>query len=193
MTTWQQQPIDSVQVPQVIGLSPEVAFNLIGQAGLAPLFQAQPVQGQLPGVQSQWGQVPASFTGQAVAGGQPPAHVVGQNPLPGAWVPRGSVVYIEWAETPVVVEKQKSATGWVVAGILGVLVLAGVLLWSLNSGGGSEPEPSRTPTATETVTKTPPPRPTQTVTATATATETATATATATETATETATAEPTP
>jgi hypothetical protein len=186
MTTWPQQPIDSVQVPQVIGLSPEVAFNLIGQAGLAPLFQSA------MGVPSQWGQVPVSFTGQP----GPPAHIVAQNPLPGTWVPRGSVVYMDWVETAgEVAQGKKSPVGWVVAAILAALLLFGGLAWFLSQGGDANPDPSRTPTATETVTKTPPPRPTRTVTATATetATETATATATATETATETATATPSP
>lgn len=183
MTTWPQQPIDSVQVPQAVGLSPEVAFNLVGQAGLAPMFQAQAVPGQpLPGVPSQWGQVPASFTGQAQ--GQAASHVTAQSPLPGTWVPRGSVVYLEWAEVAPVVEEKSSATGWIVAGVLGALVLLAGLVWFLTSGGDANPEPSKTPTATATVTESPSPRPTKTVTSTATATETATATATATETST---------
>ncbi len=192
MTTWQQQPVDSVQVPQAIGLSPEVAFNVIGQAGLAPMFQAQPVEGELPGVASQWGQVPASFTGTPVAGQA--AHVIAQNPMPGAWVPRGAVVYMEWAQTQTAPPK-KSSAGWIVATILGVLVIAIVAVFFLAGSDDPQPEPSRspavTPTATETVTKAPSPRPTRTVTETATETATQTATATATETQTATATASP--
>ena len=66
MTTMPQQPVESVQVPQTVGLSPEVAFNLVGQAGLAPMFQAQQVSGRpLPGIATQWGQAPASFAGPA--------------------------------------------------------------------------------------------------------------------------------
>lgn len=184
MTTWPQQPIDSVQVPQVIGLSPEVAFNLIGQAGLAPMFQSA------MGVPSQWGQVPVSFTGQP----GPPAQVIASNPMPGTWVPRGSVVYMDWTEVAVAApEEKKSPVGWIVAVILAALLVFAGLVWFLNQGGDANPEPSRTPTATETVTKKPQPAPTETVTATATATQTATATATATETSTETVTATPSP
>jgi hypothetical protein len=198
MTTMPQQPIDSVQVPQAVGLSPEAAFNLVGQAGLAPMFQAQAAPGgAVPGVPSQWGQVPASFTGQTPAPGQPASHVIGQNPLPGTWVPRGSVVYLEWAEVAPAPEQKSSSAGWIVAGILAALaVLAGVI-WFVASGDGANPEPSDSPSATATVTETPSPRPTRTVTetATATATQTSTATSTATATATETSTvtAEPTP
>jgi hypothetical protein len=201
MTTMPQQPIDSVQVPQAVGLSPEVAFNLVGQAGLAPTFQAQAAPGApVPGVPSQWGQVPASFTGQAPVPGQPAAHVVAQNPLPGTWVPRGSIVYLEWAEVvPVVApeEKEASSAGWIVAGILAALLVLAGLVWFLASGGDPDPEPSRSPSATATVTETPSPRPTRTVTETATSTQTATststATATATATETSTVTAPPTP
>ncbi len=182
--------MDSAQVPQVIGLSPEAAFNVVGQAGLAPMFSVQPVAGQMPGVPSQWGQVPASFTGQPPVPGQAGAHVVGQNPMPGTWVPRGSVVYIEWAEVEPV-DEGGSNTGWIVAAVLaGLLVVAG-LVWFLTAGGDANPEPSKTPkvtttaTATATVTSEPSPRPTRTV--------TETATATATQTATETATATPEP
>jgi hypothetical protein len=194
MTTMPQQPIDSVQVPQAVGLSPEVAFNLVGQAGLAPMFQAQAVPGgAVPGVPSQWGQVPASFTGQAPAPGQPAAHVVAQNPLPGTWVPRGSVVYLEWAEVAPVAEEKSSSAGWIVAGILAALVVLAGVIWLLTGDGDADPEPSRTPTATATVTETPSPRPTRTVTETATATQTSTSTATATATETSTVTATPTP
>lgn len=192
-----QQPIDSVQVPQAVGLSPEVAFNLVGQAGLAPMFQAQAVPGgAVPGVPSQWGQVPPSFTGQAPAPGQPAAHVVAQNPLPGTWVPRGSVVYLEWAEVvPMVAPEQKrgSSAGWIVAGILAALLVLAGAVWFLASGGDADPDPSRSPSATATVTETPSPRPTRTVTETATATQTATSTSTATATETSTVTAPPTP
>lgn len=195
MTTWQQQPIDSVQVPQVVGLSPEAAFNVVGQASLAPMFSAQPVAGQNPGVPSQWGQVPASFAGQAPVPGQAATHVIAQNPMPGAWVPRGSVVYIEWADMEPVAASGGSKTGWIVAAVLAALLIGAGLAWFLTAGGDANPEPSRTPTATATATATvttaPSPRPTRTVTATATATKTATATATAT--ATKTPTAEPTP
>lgn len=193
MTTWPQQPIDSVQVPQAVGLSPEVAFNIVGQAGLAPSFQAQAAPGEpMPGVPSQWGQVPATFTGQPPVPGQPATHVTAQSPMPGTWVPRGSVVYLEWAEIAPVVEK-RSAAGWIVAAVLAALVVLAGLLWFLTSGGEPEPDPSKTPTATETVTKSPSPRPTQTVTETATATETSTATATATATETSTVTSSPSP
>jgi hypothetical protein len=194
MTTWPQQPIDSVQVPQAIGLSPEVAFNIVGQAGLAPMFQAQAAPGQpVPGVPSQWGQVPASFAGQPPVPGQPAAHVVGQSPLPGTWVPRGSVVYLEWQEVGAAPVEKSSNAGWIVAGILAALVVLAGLVWFLTAGGNAEPDPSRSPTATETVTQTPSPRPTRTVTETATSTETSTATATATATQTSTVTATPTP
>ena len=186
MTTMPQNPVDSVQVPQTVGLSPEVAFNLVGQSGLAPMFQAQQVAGQpLPGVATQWGQTPASFAGQAPVPGQPATQVIAQSPMAGAWVPRGSVVYMEWA--PVAPPaKQSSPVGWIIAGILALLLIAAAAVWFLNNSGGSEPEPSKSPkpTTTETVTQTPSPRPTRTVTATATATQTATATATETATAT---------
>jgi len=197
MTTMPQQPIDSVQVPQAVGLSPEVAFNIVGQAGLAPMFQARQVPGQpLPGVATQWGQTPASFAGQAPVPGAPATQVIAQNPMAGAWVPRGSVVYMEWAEVEVAPEKG-SPVGWIIAGVLAVLLVLGGLIWFLVNGGDSGPEPSGSPTATETVTQSPSPRPTQTVTETATATatetstQTATSTATATATETQTATAEP--
>jgi len=53
-STWPQNPVDSVQVPQTVGLSPEVAFNVVGQSGLAPMFQVQAVADQpLPGVATQ--------------------------------------------------------------------------------------------------------------------------------------------
>lgn len=194
MTTWQQQPIDSVQVPQAVGLSPEVAFNVVGQAGLAPMFQAQAAPGQpAPGVASQWGQVPASFTGAPPAPGQPAAHVTGQSPLPGTWVPRGSVVYLEWAEVAPVAPEKSSSAGWIAAAILAALLVVAGLVWFLAAGDDANPEPSRSPSATETVTKTPSPRPTRTVTETATATQTSTATSTATATATETSTVTATP
>ncbi len=189
MTTWQQEPIDSVQVPPVMGLSPELAFNAVAQAGLAPMFRTQPIEGVLPGVPSQWGQVPAAMTGQPVAG--PPALVNTQTPMPGAWVPRGSVVYMEWAEAGVVHEEKRSSVGWIVAALLATLIVVGGLVWFFAADDEPIPQPSRTPTATETVTKTPQPRPTQTVTATQTATATATATETATATATTTATPAP--
>ena len=193
MTTWPQQPIDSVQVPQAVGLSPEVAFNIVGQAGLAPNFQAQAAPGQpVPGVPSQWGQVPATFTGQPPAPGQPATHVTGQSPMPGTWVPRGSVVYLEWAEIEPVVEKRSSA-GWIVAAVLAALVVLAGLVWLLTGDGDAQPEPSKTPTATETVTESPSPRPTKTVTETATATQTSTSTATATATETSTVTSTPSP
>lgn len=190
MTTMPQQPIDSVQVPQTVGLSPEVAFNIVGQSGLAPMFQAQQVQGRpLPGVPTQWGQAPATFVGQAPAPGQPAAQITAQSPMGGAWIPRGSVVYMEWAEV-LPPQKKGSPVGWIVAGVVAALVVLGGLGWLLTRDGGAEPGPSPSPTstATETVTSTPSPAPTQTVTqtptvtATATATRTATATATATET-----------
>ncbi len=194
MTTWQQNPVDAVQVPQTVGLSPEVAFNLVGQAGLAPMFQVQQVQGQaLPGVATQWGQAPPSFAGQAPTPGQPAAQIIAQNPVAGAWVPRGSVVYMEWVQVAPATKKS-SPVGWIVAAVVALAVLGGLAFFLLN-GGSSDPEPSKSPTATETVTESASPRPTRTVTATATATSTATATATATETSTETSTvtASPTP
>ena len=81
-----QQPIESVQVPQTVGLSPEVAFNIVGQAGLAPMFQAQQVAGRpLPGIATQWGQAPASFAGQAPLPGQAPTQVIAQSPVAGSW------------------------------------------------------------------------------------------------------------
>ncbi|MBK6763921.1 MAG: hypothetical protein IPG68_11935 [Micrococcales bacterium] len=195
MTTMPQQPIDSVQVPQAVGLSPEVAFNLVGQAGLAPMFQARQVPGQpLPGVATQWGQAPASSAGRARLPGAPAAQVIAQNPMAGSWVPRGSVVYMEWSEVESAPEKG-SPVGWIIAGVLAALLVLGGLIWFLVNGGDSGPEPSGSPTATQTVTESPSPRPTRTVTetATATATETSTQTATSTATATETqtATAEP--
>jgi hypothetical protein len=193
MTTMPQNPVDSVQVPQTVGLSPEVAFNLVGQSGLAPMFQAQQVAGQpLPGVATQWGQTPASFAGQAPLPGQPATQGIAQSPMAGAWVPRGSVVYMEWAAVAAPAKKG-SPVGWIIAGILALLLIGAAAFWFLTNGGDSEPEPSKSPkpTATETVTQTPSPRPTRTVTATATATQTATATAT--ETATATATPPPSP
>ncbi|HRY09238.1 MAG: hypothetical protein H6526_03295 [Actinobacteria bacterium] len=193
MTTMPQQPIESVQVPQTVGLSPEVAFNLVGQAGLAPMFQAQQVAGRpLPGIATQWGQAPASFAGQAPLPGQPATQVIAQSPVAGSWVPRGSVVYMEWAEVAAAPPK-KSPVGWIIAAVvLGLLALAG-LFWWLTSGGEPEPDTSKSPTPTETVTESASPRPTRTVTETATATATATQTATATATATETETASPLP
>ena len=152
-------------------------------------WQQEPIDGVLPGVPSQWGQVPASMTGQPVA--TPPALVNSQNPMPGAWVPRGSVVYMEWAEAGVVHEEKRSSVGWIVAALLATLIVVGGLVWFFAADDEPIPQPSRTPTATETVTKTPQPRPTQTVTATQTATATATATETATATATTTATPAP--
>lgn len=193
MTTMPQQPVESVQVPQTVGLSPEVAFNLVGQAGLAPMFQAQQVAGRpLPGIATQWGQAPSSFAGQAPLPGQPATQVIAQSPVAGSWVPRGSVVYMEWAEVAAAPPK-KSPVGWIIAAvILGLLVLAG-LFWWLTSGGEPDPDTSESPTPTETVTESASPRPTRTVTETATATATATQTATATATATETETATPLP
>lgn len=187
MTTLPQNPIDSVQVPQAVGLSPEVAFNLVGQNGLAPMFQARQLPGQpLPGVPTQWGQTPASFAGQPPVAGQPAAQVLAQSPMAGTWVPRGSVVYLEWSEvTPA--EKPGSPVGWIIAGVLALLLIAAGVVWFLNSSGDADPDASKSPkpTATQTVTESPAPRPTRTVTETATATQTATATSTATETATE--------
>ncbi|HQR80167.1 MAG TPA: hypothetical protein PLT68_08110 [Actinomycetota bacterium] len=185
MTTLPQQPIDSVQVPQTVGLSPEMAFSLVGQSGLAPMFQVQQVAGQpLPGVATQWGQTPESFAGQPPPPGAPATRVTAQSPMAGSWVPRGSVVYMEWAQAAPP-PKKSSPVGWIVVGVLvALLVLAG-LVWLLTSGGGGDkPKPSESPspTATETVTRSASPRPTQTVTATATATATTTATATATKT-----------
>lgn len=180
-------PVDSVQVPQTVGMSPEVAFNVVGQAGLAPMFQAQQVADQpLPGVATQWGQTPATFAGQQPAPGQQPARIVAQNPLPGAWVPRGSVLYMEWVEgTPQA--KKSSPVGWIIVGVLALLVIGAAIAWFLSGGDGGDTEPSESPspTSTQTVTESA----TQTETATATATATRTATATATETATATATA----
>lgn len=112
--------------------------------------------------------------------------------MPGTWVPRGSVVYLEWAEIEPVVEKRSSA-GWIVAAVLAALVVLAGLVWFLTSGGDAQPEPSKTPTATETVTESPSPRPTKTVTETATATQTSTSTATATATETSTVTSTPSP
>lgn len=189
MTTWQQPPVDNVQVPQTVGLSPEVAFNLVGQSGLAPMFQAQPAPGQpLPGVPTQWGQAPASFAGMAPGTQHPPAQIIAQSPIAGTWVPRGSVVYMEWAEAGPP-PKKGSPVGWIVVSLLGLLVLAGLLYALVGGSGDSKPEPSKTPNPTKTVTQTPSPQPTQTITETATAT--ATATSTSTETATATVTASP--
>lgn len=188
MSTWPQQPLDSVQVPQTVGLSPEVSFNLVGQAGLAPMFQAQALPGgTLPGVPTQWGQAPASFAGQPPVAGQPAAQIVAQSLLAGSWVPRGSVMYMEWTETAPAAKKSSSA-GWIVALVLALLVLGAAAAWFFTSGGDSDPEPSKSPSATQTVTETPSPRPTRTVTETATATSTQTQTSTATATSTETST-----
>ena len=45
-----QNPVDSVQVPQTVESEAEVAFNVVGQSGLAPMFQVQAVADQpLPG------------------------------------------------------------------------------------------------------------------------------------------------
>lgn len=188
MTTWPQQPVDNVQVPQTVGLSPEVAFNLVGQSGLAPMFQAQPVPGEpLPGVPTQWGQAPASFAGMAPSAQQPPAQIIAQSPIAGTWVPRGSVVYMEWAEAGPP-PKKSSPVGWIILALLGLLILGG-LIFALTSGGDSTPEPSKSPNPTKTVTQTPSPQPTETITETATAT--ATQTSTSTETATATVTASP--
>ncbi|MCB0469026.1 MAG: hypothetical protein KDC64_12565, partial [Aequorivita sp.] len=139
-----------------------------------------------------WGQAPASFAGQAPLPGQPATQVIAQSPVAGSWVPRGSVVYMEWAEVAAAPPK-KSPVGWIIAAVvLGLLALAG-LFWWLTSGGEPEPDTSKSPTPTETVTESASPRPTRTVTETATATATATQTATATATATETETASPLP
>lgn len=190
MTTLPQQPIDSVQVPQAVGLSPEMAFNLVGQSGLAPMFQAQQVPGQPPaGVATQWGQAPASFAGQPPVPGAPATQVTAQSPMAGSWVPRGSVVYLEWGQVAAP-HKKGSPVGWIILGVLlAVLLLAG-LLWLLTRGDDGQPKPpeSPSPTATATVTRSPSPQPTETVTATetATATDTKTATATATRTPTST-------
>ncbi|MEZ5184209.1 MAG: hypothetical protein R2720_00550 [Candidatus Nanopelagicales bacterium] len=182
-------PVDSVQVPQTVGLSPEVAFNLVGQAGLAPMFQAQQIPGQpLPGIATQWGQAPATFGGQQPAAGQPASQIIAQNPIAGAWVPRGSVVYMEWVETAPT-QKKSSPVGWIVAGVIILLLIIAAAIWFLSNSGDSDTKPSESPTATETVTESASPRPTRTLTETATATATATATETSTATATETATA----
>lgn len=194
MTTMPQNPIDSVQVPQTVGLSPEVAFGVVGQAGLAPMFQVRQVPGQpLPGVATQWGQAPTSFTGQPSPQGPSTSQIVAQSPVAGTWVPRGSVVYMEWTEVAAP-EKKGAQVGWIIASVLMALFVVFVVLWLVNRDSSAEPaETSGSPTATETrtatatVTEQAQPRPTRTVTATATETETTTATATATETETQTA------
>ena len=97
-STWPQNPVDSVQVPQTVGLSPEVAFNVVGQSGLAPMFQVQAVADQpLPGVATQWGQTPASFAGQQPVP-QPPLASWPRTRCRGPGFPRGSVLYMEWVE-----------------------------------------------------------------------------------------------
>lgn len=189
MTTMPQNPVDSVQVPQTVGLSPEVAFSIVGQAGLAPMFQVRQVQGQPPpGVATQWGQAPASFAGQPSGQGASTAQIVAQSPVAGTWVPRGSVVYMEWAEAGAP-EKGGAPVGWIIASALMALFVAFIVVWLVNRDSGPEPaDTSGSPTATETqtatatVTEEAQPRPTRTVTATATETETATATATETQT-----------
>ena len=196
MTTTPQNPVDSVQVPQTVGLSPEVAFSIVGQAGLNPVFQVRQVPGQpLPGVATQWGQAPESFTGQPAAEGERPAQIVGQSPLAGTWVPRGSVLYMEWAQSGTE-PKKGSPVPWIIAAVLSALFIVFLVVLAVTRNGDAEPESSTSPaqtqtqtatataTATETVTQRTTPEPPRTVTATATQTETATATATETQTAT---------
>lgn len=185
MATWQQPPVDSVQVPQTIGLSPEVAFNIVGQSGLAPMFQAQPVQGQpMPGVPTQWGQAPASFTGGTPTG-EPTSQIIAQNPIAGTWVPRGSVLYMEWAELAPA-KKKGSPLPWIIVILLALLLIGGLAYALLSGSGSSKPKPSESPTATKTVTESASPAPTQTITSTATATQTQKTTATTTSTVTAT-------
>lgn len=196
--TWSQGPQDAVAVPQTVGLTPEVAFNVVRQAGLAPMYSPRYNQSDpVPGIATQWGQAPASFTGQPAATPQVPTQVVAQNPIAGTVVPLGSVVYMEWLELQAPPPPEKSSWGWVIAALIGFAAVVALLFFLLSDRGDPDPDPSpsrsETPTETETVTQTPGPTPTETVTETATSTATETATATATETATETATAEPSP
>lgn len=200
MTTWQQPPADQVQVPQTVGLSPEIAFNLVGQSGLAPMFQAQPFPGMpTPGVATQWGQAPASFGGLAPTP-ETSAQIVGQNPVAGSWVPRGSVVYLEWAQTlPLEEGERSSPLPWIIAGVLAALLLLGLLFLFLANDDDKKDKPDKSPSPTPTLTQTTQPtqqptsQPTQTVTQTATATKTTetTKTAESTVTATTTVTASP--
>lgn len=193
MTTWQQPPVDSVQVPQTVGLSPEVAFNLVSQNGLAPMYQAQPIPGQaMPGIPTQWGQAPASFAGGAQTADYPATQIIAQNPVAGTWVPRGSVLYMEWAEVAPPAKKT-SPLVWILVVLLAVLVLAALAYALLANGKDSKPKPSESPTATKTVTESASPQPTTTVTQTATATQTQNTTRTATSTATATSTTTVTP
>lgn len=148
MTSWPQGPTESVQVPQVVGLSPDVAYGAITQAGFVPMFQVQAAPGQPPpGVASQWGQVPVTFTGQPAAAAHPAAQVVAQSPAAGAWAQRGSVVYAQWVEVIPVPERRTSYAGWIVAGILTVLLIVGALAWLVTGGGMPEPGPAPTTSA----------------------------------------------
>jgi hypothetical protein len=145
MTSWPQGPTESVQVPQVVGLTPDVAYAAITQAGLVPMFQVRAAAGQpLPGVATQWGQVPVTFTGQPVSAENPSAQVVTQSPAAGAWAQRGSVVYAQWVEVIPVPERHTSYAGWIVAGVLTVLLVVGALAWLIT--GGAMPEPPVIPT-----------------------------------------------
>lgn len=145
MTSWPQGPTESVQVPQVVGLSPDIAYAAITQAGFVPMFQVQAAPGQpLPGVATQWGQVPVTFTGQPAATAHPAAQVVAQSPAAGAWALPGSTVYAQWVEVIPVPERHTSYAGWIVAGVLTVLLVVGAVAWLVT--GGAMPEPSAVPT-----------------------------------------------
>lgn len=175
MTTTPQNPVDSIQVPRTVGLSPEVAFSIAGQAGLSPVFHVRQVPGQpLPGVATQWGQVPASFTGQPAAEGEQSAQIVGQSPLAGTWVPRGSVLYMQWARSGAGSTKE-SPVPWIIAAVLSALFIVFLVVRAVTSSGDAEPGSPTSPTVTQTLTATA----TSTQTETATATETQTATASA--------------
>jgi hypothetical protein len=144
--------VDSLQVPQVIGLSPEAAYSAIVQAGFVPLFAVQAQPGQpLSGVATQWGQVPLTFAGQSSSVAVPMGQVVAQSPAAGAWAPRHSVVHAQWVEVapavPPVLHRRESYAGWIVAAVLTVLLIVGAVAWLVTGGGMPEPVATATPTS----------------------------------------------